>query len=136
MFHAKAMSAKMTACCLSNTTLEIECNVGDPRCSAIQIDSIVTRMHSSRMCTARSLLYRGVSPRVLPGQRPPSPLDRGPPPWTEAPLGQRPPRQRTPPDRDPPNRGTPPQTDQPTETPLLDGAPPPRQTTFVKTLPS
>ena len=118
MFHAKAMSAKMTACCLSNTTLEIECNVGDPRCSAIQIDSIVTRMHSSRMCTARSLLYRGVSPRVLPGQ--------SPPPWTENPPRQRPCRQRPPKQRKPPQTETPKQTNQ-QRPPLLDAAPPDRQ---------
>ena len=58
---------------------------------------IITRMYSSRMCTAGSLSYRGVSmtetslDRNPPGQRPPgqkTPRQRAP--------GQRPPRQRPP----------------------------------------
>ena len=64
----------------------------------------VTRMHSSRMCTACTLPYRG-SP-LPPGQRPPTlsgtdtplppgqrpPLDRGP--LWQIPPGQRPPREQ------------------------------------------
>ena len=84
----------------------------------------LTITHSSRMCTARSLLYGGVSLTETPqtetphGQRPPDrdhpeiPLDRDlcgqrPPPWTETtpldrdPLGQRPRRQRPPSSCDP-----------------------------------
>ena len=59
----------------------------------------ITRKHSNRMHTTRSLLYRGISLTVNPpGQRPPGqrpPLDRDPP-------GQSPPRQRPPLARDPP----------------------------------
>ena len=97
----------------------------------------VTRMHSSRMRTARALPY-GESP----WQRPPPwigtpSLDRDPlpgqrtPPWTETPLpGQRPPfLDRDPPGKRPPGqrpprqrppRQRPPQTEIPwTETPLV-----------------
>ena len=63
---------------------------------------LITRMHSSRMRTSRTLPYRrGLPDRDPPGQRPP--LDRDPPgqrapletPWTENPHRD-PPRQRTP----------------------------------------
>ena len=67
-------------------------------------------MHSSRMRTARSLLYgEGVSLTMTPSDR--DPLDRDPPgqrllpdrdPPDRDPPGQRPPWTETPLDRDPP----------------------------------
>ena len=81
----------------------------------------ITRMHSNRMRTARSLpCGRGVSiwgvsiqgvsvgwsrplNRDRPGQR--TPLDRTP--WTETPSGQRPPLDRDPLERDPPEERPP-----------------------------
>ena len=70
----------------------------------------VTRMHSSRMRTARSLPYLwGSLSGGLPGQRPWTETPRTETPRTETPPdrdppGQRPPRTETPPDRDPPDR--------------------------------
>ena len=64
----------------------------------IQVTPFVTRMHSSRMRTARSLPYRGCL--CWGGSRPPrAETPRQRPPWTETPwscdlwrmLGQRPP---------------------------------------------
>ena len=85
----------------------------------LKISSVIknTRMHSSRMRTARSLPYggglcsRGFSlTEIPPGQRPPRQRPLGQrPPWTETPLdrdrpGQRPPGQRPPLDIDPLDR--------------------------------
>ena len=68
----------------------------------LRLKTLVTRMHSSRMCTARSLPYGGGLPdRDPPGQRPPRQIppgqkhpDRDLPgqrPLGQKPLGQRPP---------------------------------------------
>ena len=110
----------------------------------------VTRMHSSRMCTARTLPYGGlcqIPPRQSPpGQRPPRqrppgqrPLDREPPdrdPLDRDPLDRDPLTETPLLDRDPPDR------DLPTENPLdrdphpVDRDPPVDRQTPVKTLPS
>ena len=71
-----------------------------------------TRMYSSRICTARSLLYGGFLPnRDPPGQR--SPRQR--PPWIETT-----PLDRDIPDRDPLDRDPLLDRDSPTETPWTE----------------
>ena len=82
----------------------------------------ITRMHSSRMRTTRTLPYGGGFP-----DRPPSPGQSPPPgqslPFNREPPGQRPLEQRRPPDRAPPGQSppwteTPPDRDPQTDTPL------------------
>ena len=86
-------------------------------CIKINVTIDTTRIHSSRMHSARSLRYRGLCPegRGLPDREPRGqkfPLDRDSPqqrlPWTEVPpdrdpppTGQRHSRQREPPGTDP-----------------------------------
>ena len=65
-------------------------------CSSLLATARLTRMHSSRMRTARSLPYRG-------GLHDRDPLDRDPSP-RERPPGQKPPRQRPPGQRYPRQR--------------------------------
>ena len=92
-----------------------------------------TRMHSSRMRTARSLPYGGLSGRP-PRQRPPwteTPLERDP--QTETPMDRDPPGKR-PPDRDPSQTETPPWTETPEKRP--PGKRPPRQRPLLDRDPS
>ena len=78
-------------------------------------NTLVTRMRSSRMHTARALPYKGVSLTEKPSP------DREPPkaPWTGTPPDRDPPGQRQPPDRDPLDIDPPP-THTHTETPLTE----------------
>ena len=92
----------------------------------------LTRMHSSRMRTTRSLPYRGGSPpdrdplSTIPGRMSP---DRDPP-WTESPWTDTPHQTETPLDRDPPDRDPAGQTGSD-----IRKRPPVDRQTLLKTLP-